>query len=637
MCGIAGYIDLKGELASPFILNKMIDSLNHRGPDGNGLYAKDHVGLCHTRLKIIDLTEAGSQPMVTSDGRYVLIYNGEIYNYLEIKKELEQKGYIFKSKTDTEVLLYGFAEWGKNIISRLNGMFAFAILDKKDNSLYLARDRYGIKPLYYFVNSKTFIFASEVKAILSHPNIDNMQLNELGLMEYFTFQNFISEQTLFKDINLFPAGNFVRISLNEKKPEYFNQLKFQKYWDFNFGGKTSNNDLPTNSLSSLKLLFEQAVNRQLIGEVKFGAYLSGGIDSGSIATFASKSFDDFYTYTCGFNASEGVQEDLIFDERNDAELIAAKLNSRHYEVVVKPSDIFKVFEELSFAVEEPRVGQSYPNFCLAGLASKFSRVVFSGAGGDELFGGYPWRYEVLRKNDYYSAEDSFYHYWERLIPDSEKREFFAPIWDKVKHYDVRQIFNQKFNPEKLVTNKFEDWVNLALSFEAKTFLQGLLIVEDKISMAHSMETRVPFLDNDLVDYALGVPVSLKMGHTNNLPLKIEPLSPNFPITNGKIILRDMLAQYVPEQIAHRRKQGFSAPDATWFKKECLQDIESILFNKNAAIFSFINYNYVRRILADHNSGKGNLRLIIWSLLYFEYFLNSFSLSSSIKNKILSKQ
>ncbi|MED5534282.1 MAG: asparagine synthase (glutamine-hydrolyzing) [Pseudomonadota bacterium] len=627
MCGIAGIIHLDGAPASVEILQKMTDAIAHRGPDGEGKWVVGPVGIGHRRLAVIDPTVLGNQPMISADQRYVLSYNGELYNFRELRIELETAGYEFCSKTDSEVVLHAFSEWGPECVQRFNGMFAFVIWDCEERVLHLARDRYGIKPLYYVQWGDTFLFGSEQKAILEYPGAKR-KIDKVALLEYFNFQNIFTDRTLMEDIRLLPAGHCATLDLKKKTPE----LKRTQYWDYHFRESTNkaNDD---EYREELDRLFRQAVNRQLVADVEIGSYLSGGMDSGSITAIAAQSFPYLKTFTCGFDLSSASGLELGFDERAKAEAMSALFKTEHCEMVLKAGDMERSLPKLAKHMEEPRVGQSYPNFYIAQLASKFLKVVLSGAGGDELFGGYPWRYYRATVNQGFEHYvDHYYSYWQRLIPNREIAKVFAPIWDEVKDVRTRDIFRSVFLTHDNALNRPEDYINHSLYFEAKTFLHGLLVVEDKLSMAHSLETRVPFLDNDLVDFAMVCPVRLKLNNLTEV-LRINENEPGrktaryFQKTNdGKQILREVMKHYVPDTITTAVKQGFSAPDASWFKGESIDFVRRRLLNKNALIYNYLDPRSVRTLVQEHLDGGENRRLLIWSLLNVEELL---SLNSEI--------
>jgi len=624
MCGIAGIINLFGDPVSPILLKKMTDAIAYRGPDSEGHWIEGCVGLGHRRLAIIDLTPAASQPIISADHRFVLVYNGEIYNYREIRVELESAGYWFRSKSDTEVVLYALAYWGTDALLKFNGMFALAIWDRRENTLLLARDRYGIKPLYYTFSGNTFLFGSEQKAILSNPTVKR-ELDLEALLEYFTFQNIFTDKTLFKDIHLLPAGCYATLSTTAEDRE----LKIERYWDFDFHEPDticSENEYA----EELDFLLRQAVRRQLISDVELGTYLSGGMDSGSITAIAAHDLPYIKTFTCGFDLHSASGLELGFDERQKAEHMSYLFKTEHYEMVLKAGDMERIMPRLIYHLEEPRVGQSYPNFYAAQLASKFVKVVLSGAGGDELFGGYPWRYyraAICTSFDDYI--DKYYHYWQRLVPNSTLQALFKPVWEQVKHVQTRDIFKSVFARRSQVPCTPEEYINHSLYFEAKTFLHGLLVVEDKLSSAHALETRVPFLDNDLVDFAMRLPVRMKLRNLDEI-IRIDENEPGnkinkyFQKTNdGKILLRRVMQPYIPEQITNADKQGFSAPDASWFKGESIDYVCRTLFSEKTLLYEYMDKSVIRSLVEEHIRGERNRRLLVWSFLNVENWLRIF--------------
>ncbi len=627
MCGICGIFNLNGEPVSPVNLRRMTDAIIHRGPDGEGFYIDSFIGLGHRRLAIIDLSPAGHQPMLTQDGLYAISYNGEIYNFQELRVELEALGCAFRSRTDTEVVLHAYAKWGPKCLDRFNGMFAFVIWDKIRQELFIARDRYGIKPLYYTFSGPYFLFGSEQKAILSHPAAERT-LDLEALLEYFTFQNIFTDKTLLKDIKLFPAGCWARLPLGgsgHASPG----LTLNRYWDYNFREPDEKAD-EREYIEELDRLFRQAVNRQLVSDVEIGAYLSGGMDSGSITALAAAQLPYLKTFTCGFDLHSASGLELAYDEREKAEYMSYLYKTEHYELVLKAGDMERVLPTISYHIEEPRVGQSYPNYYVAQLASKFVKVVLTGAGGDELFGGYPWRYyRAAVNNNFEEYIDKYYQYWQRLIPNRVVHNVFQPVWERVKHVWTRDIFRDVFLQRSHTLNRPEDYINHSLYFEAKTFLHGLLTIEDKLSMAHGLETRVPFLDNDLVDFAMQVPVRLKL---NNLTAVID-VNENEPgrkankyfqkTKDGKLILRNVMQRYSPKRITEAVKQGFSAPDGSWFKGESIDYVKQVLFENQAHIYNYLDRESVVALVNEHLEGKKNRRLLIWSLINFEWWLRRY--------------
>lgn len=622
MCGIAGYLNLSGKPASEIIVKKMTDSIAHRGPDGEGQWIEGPLALGHRRLAILDLSPAGHQPMSYGDGRFVITYNGEIYNFKELRRELELEGHTFRSHTDTEVILAAYTQWGENAVARFNGMFAFTIWDRKEKVLFLARDRYGVKPLYFMINDGVFLFASENKAFKVFPSV-NFEIDKKGLLEYMTFQNFFTDKTMFSGVRMFPAGTHATIRQGDTSP------RFTQYWDFHFSEPEGTVLTENEYLEELDYLIRQAVNRQLVSDVEIGAYLSGGMDSGSITALAAQQLPYMKTFTLGFDLNSASGMELVYDERSKAEHMSYLFKTEHYEMVLKSGDMERCMASLVKHLEEPRVGQCYPNFYAAKLASKFTKVVLSGCGGDEIFAGYPWRYyRSVGHKDFDSYIDDYYLYWHRLIPNKNLQKIFRPVWGDVKDVWTRDIFRDVYKTRDLTLERPEDYINHSLYFEAKTFLHGLLVVEDKLSMAHSIETRVPFLDNDLVDFAQQLPIKYKLANLSQVMRmnENEPGQKNskyFQKTNdGKLMLRKVMSRYIPSEVTGREKQGFSAPDASWFKGESIEFVKNLLYPTDAHIYRYMDRDAVMELLNEHLSGKVNRRLFVWSLLNVESLLRS---------------
>lgn len=629
MCGIAGIMCLKRSICDKeklkSVLNDMMEAIAHRGPDGKGQIVLDegHVYLGHRRLTIVDLSTLAGQPMQTYSKRFTISYNGEIYNFKEIKKILQDKGHSFITQSDTEVLLQAYEEWGIDCINLLNGIFAFAIWDDYKKELVLARDRYGTKPVYYAQIGNQFVFASEYKAILCHPQFER-KINLNTLKEYFTFQNIFSYNTLLENIKILEPGSYLKITRDDG---YIPCPK--KYWDFRFEEcETGMTEIEYEDETNR--LFEQAIKRQLYSDVPLGTYLSGGIDSGSITAVASKYLTGLKTFTCGFDLRSASGMELLFDEREKAEYMSYLFKTEHYEVVLKAGDMERCMQKLVWHLEDPRVGQSYPNFYAAKLASNFVKVVLAGTGSDELFAGYPWRYYRTSKcNTFDEYVKEYFDYWQRLLKEDEQQIFLSPIYDEIKDYSMHDVFRNIWKDNNLKEMSVEQCINCSLYLEAKTFLHGLLIVEDKLSMAYGLETRVPFLDNDLVDFAMRIPVRYKLSNIerknrideNAVGTKVDAYYKQY--NDGKVILRNVMGRYVPREISEGKKQGFSAPDASWFRGDSLDYVESIISNSNAKIYTYLNKEAVQNVFKKHINGVENKRLLIWSIINFEVWLNQF--------------
>ena len=686
MCGIAGAISLNHKPLQAERLKPMVDVIAHRGPDDAGYLVwqtatrhplgqdftdSQFQNVCpllpvidspsgqnrlhsekwdlffgHRRLSIIDLSPRGHQPMCDKSRRIWLVYNGEIYNFREIRQELKTLGYHFSSTSDTQVIIHAYHEWGTNCIQRFNGMFALALYDNRNQKVWLARDRYGIKPLYYTLTNKgTFLFGSEIKSILKYlpetPDVDLAALNE-----YFSFQNIFSDRTLFSGITLLPPGHCLEVDLsnigNNDRVSLQNtnligqKISKTKYWDFDFGQEMN---VPSSELEDkLYDRLTHAVERQCVSDVPVGSYLSGGMDSGTVTAITAAVFGRISTFTIGFDLSEAANHELHFDERELAQYMANLFQTEHHENVLHSGDMEAAMEDLIWHLEDLRVGQCYPNYYAAQLAGKFVKVVMSGTGGDELFGGYPWRYAAAIGDSTESYTDNYYRYWQRLVYNKEKPLLFNPeVTNQLHKMNIdgaTPLQNhtwkefQNVYPKGLRCDSREEQINHSLYFECKTFLHGLLVIEDKISMAHSLETRVPLLDNDLVDLACQTPVRHKIANFHNW----QTLSENIPrrgkvglerTEGGKDILRKTMRRIIPKSVTQAKKQGFSAPDESWFRGSSEKYVRDLLLDDKARINEYFNPEYVKQIIETHNSGAENKRLLIWSLLSFEWWLKQF--------------
>lgn len=618
MCGICGVINFDGSPVDPRVLHHMTDAIAHRGPDGEGWYCDKNVGFGHRRLATIDLSPAGDQPMVTPDGRYALTYNGEIYNFRELRSVLEERGHKFQSNSDSEVVLYAWAEWGKDCVVKFNGMFAFAVWDSLKEELYLVRDRFGIKPVYYAHVGRHLAFGSEQRAIMTLPGFVNT-LDEDALVEYFTFQNILSDRTLAKGLRMLPPGQILVVDCK-------GFVRALQYWDPQFSEPDKRVD-EAEYQEELRRLLTQAVVRQLVTDVEVGTYLSGGIDSGTIVAIGAMSLPSIKTFTCGFDMSFANDNELNFDERVQAEAISSLFKTEHYEIVLNSSDMERCLDEVVLQIEEPRVGQSYPNYLIARLASKMVKVVMSGTGGDELFGGYPWRYYRAHTH---SSFDSFIndHYltWHRLVDGRRLRKLLDPIWKLDSDDRTRDIFRGVFLSHQNELKTPADYVNHCLYFEAKTFLHGLLVVEDKLSMANGLETRVPFLDNDLVSFAAKCPANLKLpgffsGHWGGVDTDEKSKALPERRVDGKSILREAARQILPERAIRAPKQGFSSPDSSWFRGESSEFVNKRLGNVGSPIYQYLDYREAQSLLQEHKSGSSNWRLLLWSMLSLNSLLS----------------
>jgi asparagine synthase (glutamine-hydrolysing) len=508
-------------------------------------------------------------------------------------------------------------------------MFAIAGWDKKDQALYLFRDRYGIKPLYYHFQDGLLVFGSEIKAITAHPAVTVM-VDYDALNEYFTFQNLFTFRTLFEGIALIPPANALRFD------RLTTSVHHQPWWDYDFTRPDTDMTFDEAREETERLL-RVAVSRQMVSDVPVGSYLSGGMDSGSITAIATANVKRLMTFTCGFDMSEVTGVEANYDERRDAELTANTFKTEHYEQVINAGDLSWSLPRVVYHLEDLRVGMSYPNYYISRLASKFVKVCLQGTGGDELFGGYPWRYyRVFRSLNQQEFFDQYYEFWQRLVPDSDRDLLFTrEVSDRIDTHQPREIFERVFTfNTKLQYDKPEDQIRNSLYFEIKTFLHGLLVVGDKLSMANGLEERFPFLDNDLVDFAQRIPVRHKLGNLERMKRIDEnefrdKRTVYQEFDDGKNVLRKAMQNIIPEKILNRKKQGFSAPDESWYRGENAQYVRSLLLGRKSVSAEFINHNYIKRIIDEHINQHINHRLLIWSFLSFEWWCRIFLNNESI--------
>ena len=609
--------------------------INEQLPVLGGQYCKEElskhdfsVALGHRRLSIIDLTHYGHQPMSNSDCRIWISYNGEIYNFPQLRDKMRALGHTFRTSCDTEVILHLWEEYGLGCLEKLDGMFALAIYDRTENVLVLARDRFGVKPVYYGSNDDYLVFGSEIKALLASQLLTT-QINPRSLVEYFTFQNILGANTLFENIRILQPGKMLIC-----RPESNEPPKLETYFK---GFGTADISLAEHKLDTRNQVaekFSQAVKRQLISDVEVGAYLSGGMDSGAIVSVAGRSIPRMLTFTGGFDLTNISGIEQGFDERSLAEKLSHLLQTEHYDVVLHAGDMPAAMDKISWHMDDPRVGMCHQNWYVSKLASKFVKVCLSGAGGDELFAGYPWRYcHGLTSENFDQFDQAFFRYWHRFDNSDKTAKIFNP--------DLRQYSNAPLESYRQVMaeapeyqnelSRMDNMIQRALYFEFKTFMHGYLITEDHISMAHSLETRVPFLDNDLAELAWRIPPSMKLNSDN---LRKHCGSGHIESVDGKTVLRIAMQSYLPKEFTHRRKQGFSPPDENWYRGPSMDYIKTILLDNRTLDRPWFDTKVTRTKLDEHFKGKRNHRLLIWSLLSFEWLQRHFLDSSVTEGTVI---
>jgi asparagine synthase (glutamine-hydrolysing) len=559
----------------------MIGTLVHRGPDASGSHVDQGVALGATRLAIIDLV-GGDQPIYSEDGSICLVYNGEIYNYRELRRELSARGHDLRTKTDSETIVHLYEDEGINLVKRLNGMFAFALWDTRRRTLHLARDRLGVKPLYYTWDGSTLMFASEVRALLASGLRPALDLD--ALVELLTFQNIVSSRSLFQGVSLVPAAGIVKLDEHG--------LSTEIHWD----------PLPEpqelsreEAIEGIRTRFDSGVERQLVSDVELASYLSSGLDSSSVVASAVPRLNRLTTFSTGFDVSEAEGIEIGFDESAAAAEFARSLGTHHHTLQLDANDMEMVLPRVVLHLEEPRMNFSYPNYLTAGFASRWVKVVLSAVGGDELFAGYPWRYSIADEVDFI---DAYYRYWTRLLSTDELREALPPqIVSELDLSRPRSVFDEILAPSGHLPN-----LERILYFELRTYLHGLLLIEDRLSMAHSLEARVPFLDNELVDFALTIPAQLKLSGARS-----------------KDLFRRAMRDRLPSEVLERGKTGFIPPQAAWFRNAQRGYVESILLADRCAERGLLRLDFLERLFTEQRTGKRDRRLAIWTLLCIEWW------------------
>jgi asparagine synthase (glutamine-hydrolysing) len=553
----------------------MTDVIRHRGPDDLGFFIDDHIMLGQCRLSIIDL-KTGRQPIYNEDRSIVIVYNGEIYNFKELRNELEKVGHSFSTNSDTEVVVHAYEEFGLKCFDRFNGMFAFALYDANTNQLILARDRQGIKPLYYTVLDRNLIFASEIKAILQFPGIQKT-LDVSALACFLTLRYVPLDATLFSGIRKLLPGHYIVIDKSGCREVCYWQLR---PYPGNDGVAKAN----------LLDIMKRSVQRHLISDVPIGVYLSGGLDSAAMVAFASKLSDrPVNTFCMGF----GEQS----DELDDARVISEHFGTIHHETVVEGS-LLTEFPEMIWHMDFPK-RNLYPYY-LARLASERVKVVLSGLGGDELFGGYDFRYSALLSRNPANVQDKVKAYFgtqARDVPSDQSAVYGQGV--PTHDYECSYKFLSRFFDNSL---PFMEQV-LAADFNGK-MIYDFLPVDDSTSMAHSVETRVPFLDNELVDLAFAMPFASK-----------------FHDGKGKWPLREALASELPRSALEKKKQGFGPNPYEIYRKELRSYAENYLLGGHAVKMSLLNQEWIRRVLtATPSPDLASEYNKLWDCLALEVFL-----------------
>jgi asparagine synthase (glutamine-hydrolysing) len=618
VCGIVGILSGNIQVdADVRTTDRMMSALSRRGPDESGFHKDNRVFLGHTRLSIIDLS-GGKQPIYNEDNSKCIVFNGEIFNFTEIRSDLLRLGHLFKTNSDTEVILHSYEEWGVDCLEKFRGMFAFAIYDINTQILFIARDRLGVKPLFYSFFNGAFLFASEMKAIIEFKDFPK-RMNEQALSSYFLLSYIPSPLTIYKDINKLPAGNYMII---DGRNHFIKQ-----YWDISFIEEKQPEDY---YISEIQKYLAESTSLRMISDVPLGAFLSGGIDSSVIlALMSGLSSESIHTFCMGYGGNIGG----FLDERQYADIVSKKFHSKHVQYEVNPN-VEGILDEIAMSFDEPFADSStIPSYYLYKMTRQKVKVALSGLGGDELFGGYE-RYLGFKLSHMYNRlpvfasqiindaisnlperKDGHYtvNHMKRFVRYAnlpEGNRYFGYISNMTKERYLRLFKNNKVMREgyeyceKLIVDRYNDNdadkpLNKVFYTDLKTYLpDDILTCTDRLSMWHSLEVRVPFLDHKFVELCAKIPTNLKIKYADK-----------------KYILKKAFKNEIPPEIIKHRKQGFDAPMTNWLNS----DLSGLVDNLLSADFcqgDFFDKNEIHNIIRQH---RGKLEIndkIIWSLIMF---------------------
>ncbi|MCF8094878.1 MAG: asparagine synthase (glutamine-hydrolyzing) [Desulfobacteraceae bacterium] len=623
MCGIVGVASTHENLRN-FPIKALTDTILHRGPDGSGCHADEQIAMGHRRLSIIDV-EGGAQPIYNEDASKCIVYNGEVYNFLELRRELVKKGHVFKTRSDTETILHAYEQWGESCLDRLRGMFAFAIWDSKDKKLFIARDRFGIKPLFYGVYNGRFYFASEMKAILASDGFPR-EIDEAAIASYFSYSYIPAPMTIYEGIKKLLPGHF--LCWQDSK------ITVKKYWDLKFSPDRTKSE--SYFIERYLELFHESVNMRLISEVPLGAFLSGGIDSSAVVAMMSRiSADPVKTFCMGFGGTTGG----YLDERNYARMVAQRYDTDHREHEVVPA-FEGLVETIVSAFDEPFADDSaVPSYFVCKLARQNVTVSLSGLGGDEAFAGYE-RYLGFNLRRFYGLlpllirdrairplvekiperRDGHYtvNHMKRfarsgaLSPEMAYLGYISKMGDgvldsffadqtKFKAYreDVSELMLDHFRSDSVDGGM--DSLNRAFYCDTKTYLpEDILAVTDRMSMHHSLEVRVPFIDHKLMEFCATIPPEMKMRWFTK-----------------KYLLKKATRKLLPKEVIDHRKQGFVGPMTQWLKTDLKDYVKDVLSRKNLERHGYLNVDAVNRVVEEHMAGRQIHDTLIWSMLIFQ--------------------
>lgn len=625
MCGIAGYFDLNDHRPVPeALLRAMTDALAHRGPDGSDIFRGPGVGLGHRRLSIIDLA-GGAQPMATPDGQIVTVFNGEIYNFQSVRQELEALGHRFRTHSDTEVILYGWLEWGEACVQRFRGMFAFALFDARTRTLFLTRDRLGVKPLHYsLLPDGTLIFASELKGLLANPKLPRV-LDPTAIEDYFAHGYIPDPKSMLAHVRKLPAGHTLTLTRGRPMPEP------KRYWDVDFTtrhtGKTD--DLAAELVDRMR----EAVKLRLIADVPLGAFLSGGVDSSSVVALMAELLDQpVNTCSIGFDVAG-------YDETDYAAVIAQRYATNHRSRIVSPND-FALIDRLAEAYDEPFADASaLPTFRVCALARENVTVALSGDGADEAFAGYrrlrmhaneervrsllplgfrrsvfgtmgraypklDWAPRVIRAKSTFealgrSSEEAYFNSI-AVVPDRVRQHLFSDSFRR----ELQGHWAGSLYVETMRNAPASDALGQAQYADIQHWLPGDILTKmDRASMAVSLEAREPLLDHELVEWAAGLPQSMRIRGGE-----------------GKWLLKRAMEPYVPRELLYRPKMGFVVPISEWFRGALADRITAVATDSAAVATGWFDRAFLNRAVQDHRSGRADHGRLLWQILMLDQSL-----------------
>jgi asparagine synthase (glutamine-hydrolysing) len=625
MCGISGklYFDPERHVIRQE-LEQMSETLAHRGPDGEGIWAEGNIGLAHRRLSIIDLRTVASQPMSNEDGSVWISFNGEIYNFRDLRVDLESRGHVFRTHSDTEVIVHAYEEYGRGCLDRLRGMFAFAIWDARSRTLFLARDRVGKKPLFYFVGRDRFLFGSEIKSILVDCSVP-IEPDPAAIDHYLALQYIPAPLTAFRGVHKLPAAHWLELRNG--------RIEIGRYWKLRY---TPKRQIPMReAIDELQWRLAEAVRLRLVSDVPLGAFLSGGIDSSAVVAYMAEAMDrPVRTFSVGF-------EEAAFDERPFARMVAERYETDHTELVVK-APVADILPRLVWHYDEPFGDASaVPSYAIAALTRQHVTVVLNGDGGDENFAGYEWYVmdRLVRRGEIVPqalwqratalAQRLPAHWRQRGLMRKATRlaevlalsparrhahwvEHFSPLARRKLYTDVFNAAVEASDPEGLfgeifVQSDAEDSTDRGLDADVNLYLQDDLLVKiDRATMAHSLEGRSPFLDHVLMEFVATLPPSLKLAGRQK-----------------KRLLKAALRSVLPDTILDRPKMGFGSPLAQWFREDLHDMAHDLLLSPRALQRGYFQPQEVATLLDRHCRGQEEHGAHLWDLLVLELWHQTF--------------